>query len=147
MARQHLRLKNKQFLKLLLTRRYIVQKLTYKKTLAHKTLCSVLTIGAMIGCSPQNGSNSSTQQPSLNTSDQTATNQSLFTQKVYVEEAQVQDIKLAKTDCEPSDDSSPKVCVKICHVPPGNPQNKSEKIISLSALKAHLNHGSAPLIS
>lgn len=119
-----------------------MQKLTNKKTIANKTFWSALTIGAIIGCSPQNGSNSSSPQPSLNANNQSATNQSLFTQKVYAEEAQVQDIKLAKSDCEPSDDPSPKVCVKICHVPPGNPQNKSEKIISLSALKAHLNHGS-----
>ena len=33
------------------------------------------------------------------------------------------------------------VCVKICHIPPGNPNQRKEMVIPITAIWAHLNHG------
>lgn len=32
-------------------------------------------------------------------------------------------------------------CVEICHVPPGHPEGKKTKVVGLSALQAHIDHG------
>ena len=38
-------------------------------------------------------------------------------------------------------DLNKNIKVTICHVPPGNPENRHEITISLKALEYHLNHG------
>ncbi len=36
-----------------------------------------------------------------------------------------------------------KVCIAICHRPPGNPENAKSKVLPLEAIVAHLNHGNS----
>jgi len=94
-----------------------------------------------MGCAPQDSKNSSS--PQIINSESSVNTTSLSLQKVFIEEAQIENIKSAKIECGSQSHGEPsKICVKICHVPPGNPQNKSEKVLPLSAIKAHLNHGS-----
>lgn len=61
--------------------------------------------------------------------------------KILVDEAEIEDLALHKVQCKLKKDES-KICIEICHLPPGNPENGKDMVIPLEALKAHLNHGS-----
>ena len=99
-----------------------------------------------VSCSTQNGgSSSSTSQGGMSNNSEVVNDSNLTqmkSQKVYVEEALIDDIKVNQASCPLSADGVQKICIKICHVPPGNPSAAKEKILPLEAIKAHLNHGS-----
>jgi hypothetical protein len=51
------------------------------------------------------------------------------------------DITYNKVTCSGND--SGKVCVLICHRPPGNPSNSKTMVLPLPAVFAHLKHGNS----
>lgn len=98
------------------------------------------------GCMPeQQSSSDSTSLATANTENENANNSQsaeLLFRKIFVNEAELEQIKPHKVEC-PNDQSKgkPRICIQICHVPPGNPQEAKDKVIPLQALNAHLNHG------
>jgi len=90
-------------------------------------------------CSQQNGT--SAQTP-INTTEVNMQNNTALSQKVFVEDALIEDIKTHVVGCPASSSSQQQICIQICHVPPGNPSKAIDKILPLQAIKAHLNHGS-----
>ncbi len=108
-------------------------KLTYAATL--------LVVTALAGCSvgPEEGEGESTS--SLETGYGYSSMAGAY--KIAVEEATVQDLIPHKVAC-PSQKNGKhieQICIQICHVPPGNPDNSHDKVLPLSAIKAHLGHG------
>ncbi|HEX4923722.1 MAG TPA: hypothetical protein VFV50_06535 [Bdellovibrionales bacterium] len=63
--------------------------------------------------------------------------------RVYFEQASLADIVPHKVDCPASAraDGREKICIQICHVPPGNPSAAHDKTLPIAAMKAHLGHG------
>lgn len=57
--------------------------------------------------------------------------------KVYYEEATYEQVAEEVELCH----GGKKLCVTICHRPPGNPTNSKNLFLPLSAANAHLNHG------
>jgi hypothetical protein len=64
-------------------------------------------------------------------------------QKVLFDQAVVEQIAPHKADCPSSERSSKnaKVCIRICHIPPGNPKAARQKILPIQAMRAHVGHG------
>lgn len=61
-------------------------------------------------------------------------------QKIYVDQATLEQIAPHKKECKGADKDH-KICVEICHRPPGNPSKGKSKVLPLGAVCAHLNHG------
>ncbi len=57
-------------------------------------------------------------------------------QKIYVDQAMLEQIAPHKKECKGSN-ANQKVCVEICHRPPGNPQKGKSKIMPLAAINGH----------
>jgi hypothetical protein len=92
------------------------------------------------GCAPSGGQIEDTALPA-NQSESSELS-SLAMQKIYVSEAYLEQIKPNKADCpQEKSHNSTKICIRICHVPPGNSSEAHIKVIPLEALSAHLNHG------
>lgn len=60
---------------------------------------------------------------------------------VSLMKANSQDITDHRVECRGKD--AGKVCVEICHRPPGNPANSKTMILPLPAVFAHLKHGNS----
>lgn len=56
--------------------------------------------------------------------------------KVSLDEATYEQVEPFVSPCQGN-----KLCVQICHRPPGNPENGHSKQLPLAATKAHLGHG------
>ena len=56
--------------------------------------------------------------------------------KVFLSEATLQQVAAYSWSCHGN-----KICVEVCHRPPGNPANCKSKVLPLQATRAHLNHG------
>lgn len=102
---------------------------------------SLLLITALVGCSngPEEGEGEST------TSNLTGYGYSSMASgyKVLIEEATVEDLIPHKVACpsQKKGKHQEQICVQICHVPPGNPENSHDKVLPLAAIQAHLGHG------
>lgn len=109
-------------------------KLTYAATL--------LVVTALAGCSvgTEDGEGESTTS-SMETGYGYSSMASAY--KIAVEEATVQDLFPHKVACpsQKNGNHQEQICIQICHVPPGNPDNSHDKVLPLSAIKAHLGHG------
>jgi len=66
----------------------------------------------------------------------TSDNDGVFFSKVALDEATLDEVRPFVSECQGN-----KLCVEICHRPPGNPTNSKTKMLPLSATAAHLNHG------
>jgi hypothetical protein len=98
------------------------------------------------GCLPDGKSNVSSEvisaQATSNLESDTSQNAITAMQKIYVDEAVLEDIKPHKVEChQRASAHKQQICIQICHVPPGNPVAAQSKVIPLQALKAHLSHG------
>lgn len=98
------------------------------------SMTSLLIVTALVGCSngPQEGDGEST-----------TTNVTSASYKIVVEEATVEDLIPHKVACpsQKNGKHQEQICIQVCHVPPGNPENSHDKVLPLSAIKAHLGHG------
>lgn len=63
--------------------------------------------------------------------------------KVLFDEAVLEQIVPHRADCPSSTANSGhvKVCIRICHIPPGNANAAREKVLPIEAMKAHVGHG------
>lgn len=108
-------------------------KLTYATTL--------LLVTVMAGCSvgPEEGEGESTSGMETGYGYSSMAN----AYKIGVEDATVQDLIPHKVACpsQKNGNHQDQICIQICHVPPGNPDNSHDKVLPLSAIKAHLGHG------
>lgn len=60
----------------------------------------------------------------------------VFQQKIYLNEADFEQVAGYVTVCQ-----GKKICISLCHRPPGNPRNARHRVLPLSATAAHLRHG------
>lgn len=108
----------------------------------------VIVLGSLmqIGCNKDSGGGSKSGSLADNSSELASSYSASTYQKVYVDEAVLDEIRPHRVECSNSSDAEAgKICILICHVPPGNAQAAKNKVIPLQALKAHLNHGHASL--
>lgn len=63
--------------------------------------------------------------------------------KVLFDEAVLEQIVPHRVDCPANDANSgrEKVCIRICHIPPGNVGAAREKVLPIAAMRAHVGHG------
>lgn len=101
----------------------------------HSLLSLAATLAASLILSGCNSSGSETAANGDNSTDG-----AISMQKVFVDEATLEQIAPHKKECKGADKDH-KICVEICHRPPGNPKKGKSKILPLGAVCAHLNHG------
>lgn len=105
-------------------------------------LTPLLLVTALVGCSngPEEGDGDSTTSK-MESGYGYSSMASAY--KIAVEEATVQDLIPHKVACpsQKNGKHQEQICIQICHVPPGNPDNSHDKVLPLSAIKAHLGHG------
>ncbi|GIL16282.1 MAG: hypothetical protein BroJett040_00330 [Oligoflexia bacterium] len=103
------------------------------------TMRNLLLIGSvavsmgLIGCN-QDGQSGANQQvlSELNGSQ----GQGLTTLKVSLDQATLEQVSDYVFECHGN-----KLCVQICHRPPGDPTNSKTMLLPLAATKTHLHHG------
>ncbi len=106
-----------------------------KYSLISVSFVTVLSL-AMTGCNTsESGAEASDDGGSITTLP------GLQMQKVYLDSATLEEIAPHKKECKGANKDH-KICVEICHRPPGNPANGKSKVLPLSAVRAHLCHGS-----
>lgn len=52
-----------------------------------------------------------------------------------------EDVTRHKVDCQGKNKKDKKICIVVCHRPPGNPSNSKSIVLPLQAVFAHLKHG------
>lgn len=101
------------------------------------------SIGVVILACGLSACNSSTE-PEDTSSDSSAMTASNISQKIMCDHANLIQIAPHQVDCASAKHGKSKhqqVCVRICHRPPGNPDNSKILDLPLQALKAHIGHG------
>lgn len=105
-----------------------------------KFLTSLLLLTALAGCS-----NRPSDEGESTTSMESGYGYSSMSggYKVALEDATVEDLVPHKVACpsQKKGKHQEQICIQICHVPPGNPENSHDKVLPLEAIKAHLGHG------
>ncbi|MCB0412509.1 MAG: hypothetical protein KDD22_08285 [Bdellovibrionales bacterium] len=105
-----------------------------RSTLSNVIPLLMLTVSlGLTGCNSSSGGGSSTTSQTDETQQLQSTSN-----KVYFDQATLEEIADYVAPCH---GKSKKMCVYICHKPPGNPENCHSKILPLSAYKGHMHKG------
>lgn len=97
---------------------------------------SLAISGTIIGCVQGSGGGNAVSVNELDGTNNSQDNQLSQSMKVSIDEATLEQVKDYVHECHGN-----KLCVQICHRPPGNPSNSKTMSLPLAATKAHLNHG------
>jgi hypothetical protein len=93
-------------------------------------------LASLVGCKGPSTETSSSvsDQPSMEEMES-------FLGKIKLDTASIDDLRVYEAECPGNGKKDKKICITICHVPPGNPANARSKVLPLQAIKAHLGHG------
>lgn len=99
------------------------------KAMIQNFMCLVLPIGLLVGCGSSEDDRA--QSELVEPIDETLVEK----KRVYLNQASEADFEPFIIDAEGQEQ------LVICHIPPGNPRNFKSKLVPLTAVEAHLNHG------